>query len=472
MKYNKVAAERTIPSYKDSLYHWGFIGSNEEGYLAFDSDGLPYISAGSGGGSSVTPSTLVVSETTYGQSSVVGTSLLYARQDHSHGTPALPTLGALGAEAAGTASGLMSTHTGSSDPHTQYQKESEKGISSGYASLDSSTKVPIAQLPTGTSSSTIALGDLPASLITTHEAAGDPHPDYALESNLGTAAFLDVGTTSGDVMAGDPGIESLKLADTTADTFVYVSAADTWDNLDNFVISPGFNYTGFYNETLGVYPSAPVHGYTGGWWAVNSIQGTVRPIGFDQASLGTQGSGTASYTDKGVGTSWVAGASAGNAAGFRTTTNLFAGAVNPIMFFHFTTSADLSLTRHWIGVFTGALPPNSSTWTGEHVMLYQDTTNNWFVSSGNGSNQDTFDTGIAGTTNQTLYCAFSWKTSGTEVDIYIGTTPTNMTLRTTMNTYLPPASTGLRPNITAVRTAGGVAVSLITYTLSGCWYGA
>lgn len=149
MKYNNVARERTIPAYKDSLYHWGFVGSDEEGYLAFDSEGLPYISSGSGGGS-VTPSTLVVSETTYGQSSVVGTSLLYARQDHSHGTPALPTLGALGAEAAGTASGLMSTHTGSSDPHTQYQKESEKGNANGYASLDSFTLVPSAQLPVAT----------------------------------------------------------------------------------------------------------------------------------------------------------------------------------------------------------------------------------------------------------------------------------------------------------------------------------
>lgn len=36
------------------------------------------------------------------------------------------------------------------DDHTQYQKESEKGAASGYASLDSGTKVPTAELGTGT----------------------------------------------------------------------------------------------------------------------------------------------------------------------------------------------------------------------------------------------------------------------------------------------------------------------------------
>lgn len=53
----------------------------------------------------------------------------------------------------------VSTHEGAADPHTSYQKESEKAAASGYASLDGSTKVPIAQVPTGSSSTTVALGD-------------------------------------------------------------------------------------------------------------------------------------------------------------------------------------------------------------------------------------------------------------------------------------------------------------------------
>ena len=51
-------------------------------------------------------------------------------------------------------------HLSETDPHTQYQKESEKAAASGYASLDSGTKVPTAQLGTGTASaSTYLRGD-------------------------------------------------------------------------------------------------------------------------------------------------------------------------------------------------------------------------------------------------------------------------------------------------------------------------
>ena len=46
--------------------------------------------AASGGGGG-TPATAVVSATSYGQSPVVGTGTNYARQDHSHGSPALGT---------------------------------------------------------------------------------------------------------------------------------------------------------------------------------------------------------------------------------------------------------------------------------------------------------------------------------------------------------------------------------------------
>lgn len=55
--------------------------------------------------------------------------------------------------------GSVASHEASADPHTGYQKESEKGQVSGYASLDGSTKVPIAQIPTGSTSTTVPLGD-------------------------------------------------------------------------------------------------------------------------------------------------------------------------------------------------------------------------------------------------------------------------------------------------------------------------
>ncbi len=40
----------------------------------------------------------------------------------------------------------VNTHAAAADPHTAYQKESEKGAISGYASLDSGTKVPTTEL--------------------------------------------------------------------------------------------------------------------------------------------------------------------------------------------------------------------------------------------------------------------------------------------------------------------------------------
>jgi hypothetical protein len=51
------------------------------------------------------------------------------------------------AAAEATAAAALATHVAASDPHTGYQKESEKGAASGYASLDSGTLVPAAQLP-------------------------------------------------------------------------------------------------------------------------------------------------------------------------------------------------------------------------------------------------------------------------------------------------------------------------------------
>ena len=41
----------------------------------------------------------------------------------------------------------ISTHAGLADPHTGYQQESEKGAVNGYAPLDGTSKVPIANLP-------------------------------------------------------------------------------------------------------------------------------------------------------------------------------------------------------------------------------------------------------------------------------------------------------------------------------------
>jgi hypothetical protein len=91
-----------------------------------------------------------------------GTAGTAARSDHVHPLNGLATDAELSTHAGATtgvhgvgASTIESTagsqakvdaHTAAADPHTVYQKESEKGAASGYASLDSGTKVPTAEL--------------------------------------------------------------------------------------------------------------------------------------------------------------------------------------------------------------------------------------------------------------------------------------------------------------------------------------
>lgn len=126
-----------------------------------------------------------VSTQAFGDAAATGTSQEVARGGHKHAMPADPVTAHVGAGDPHTQYALdsdLATHAGAADPHTGYQKESEKGAASGYASLDGSTKVPIAELPTGTTGSTVALGDAAAALDATHAAAADPHTGYMLES--------------------------------------------------------------------------------------------------------------------------------------------------------------------------------------------------------------------------------------------------------------------------------------------------
>ena len=100
--------------------------------------------------------------------------------------------------------GDLTAHAGAADPHAVYQKESEKGAASGYASLDATTKVPLAQLPTGTTSTTVALGDAAAALDATHAGAADPHTGYRLESadHSHASTGLQGGTVAHSALTG------------------------------------------------------------------------------------------------------------------------------------------------------------------------------------------------------------------------------------------------------------------------------
>lgn len=93
----------------------------------------------------------------------------------------------------------ITTHAGLADPHTGYQKESEKGAVNGYASLDASTLVPVAQLATGAPSGTKFLRDdrtwvVPVSGVSIpqqdNEPAGSVANDLWIDTNEGAGVGL------------------------------------------------------------------------------------------------------------------------------------------------------------------------------------------------------------------------------------------------------------------------------------------
>jgi len=109
------------------------------------------------------------------------------------------TLGLATVASTGAYSDLSGTPTipAAADATPQPLGAAAIGVSTDYAREDHVHVMPsaadVGADPAGTASSAIS----------THEAAADPHPGYALESSLGGAALLNVGTTTGTVAAGD-----------------------------------------------------------------------------------------------------------------------------------------------------------------------------------------------------------------------------------------------------------------------------
>ena len=108
---------------------------------------------------------------------------------------------------------VVTTHEGLSDPHTQYQRESEKAAANGYASLDVNTRVPTAQLGTGTPDTTKFLrGDSSWVAPTASAAWGSITGTLSAQTDLQTA--LDGKQVSGSYAAAS---HTHAIADLTDD---------------------------------------------------------------------------------------------------------------------------------------------------------------------------------------------------------------------------------------------------------------
>ena len=121
----------------------------------------------------------------------------------------------------------ISNHVGAADPHAQYQLESGRGVANGYASLDASGDVPFAQLPTGTGSTHVAVGNH------THDTNTISNLDGSdIATGTVVRARLPVGTTGNHVAAGEHVHDGRYYTESEVDTLL-AGKSDSSHNHDS-----------------------------------------------------------------------------------------------------------------------------------------------------------------------------------------------------------------------------------------------
>ena len=321
-------------------------------------------------------------------------------------------------------------------------------------------------------------------------------------SGAGAAAYYQIGV---DVQAYDAGLASITAGTWTGATSITTLgtvATGTWQGT---AVGVAYGGTGFTSYTAGDYVAAtasttlskvsaptypgsaapawtaagvpttrsfrPLSGMGGVVWEMVFTETTAVAIG--ATSLTASGSTSAHADAVGLAVRYTTGASAGNAAGWRISANLSGCESGGIQFFSVLLGSDVSDTRTWIGVVTGGSGfPNSTTYnTVEHVAIYADPATNggkWVVSHADGVTQDNAtDTGVSYAADTEVCVMFVWAAGGASCDVYMGTTPRNMTLVKSVTTNMPDTTDSVRPDCRMIRTAIGGTKSIVCRGAAG-----
>lgn len=124
----------------------------------------------------------MVSATSYGQSSAAGSASAYSRGDHAHGTPALPTPGAIGAATSGH------THTGVYDP---------AGTAASAVAAHEADTTGVHGIA---DTSALETSSGAAAKVSAHAGAADPHGDRSYtDTAVASRQLRSVLTTKGDL---------------------------------------------------------------------------------------------------------------------------------------------------------------------------------------------------------------------------------------------------------------------------------
>jgi hypothetical protein len=179
---------------------------------------------------------------------------------------------------------VPTSHLGDADPHTQYQKESEKGAANGYASLDSGGLVPTSQLPGATTTFTYYDPDKPP---TSPSSLDDEFDGSSIDAkwtqvNFGSVAAFNVNNTKPSGLWAKPGaaagglflglVQAIPAGDFTLVAKITHSASLGWAGLlltDNNTGSAGNQATALFYRSSGLQFRA-VYRHTS-WSAFSAI---------------------------------------------------------------------------------------------------------------------------------------------------------------------------------------------------------